>query len=168
MAKQMGGVSLKGEEEALYASKNRGNFKQRTIGISKKNDDKVKSHQGKRSFRSGGASKNGSNNRRFEGKCYNCGKRGHMAKVCWSSKKSLENNAAISNTKEKSEDDWDAEALFTIEEELAVTVTTSEQIDYVNVWIIDSSCRNHMTGPKADDFLSARKISFTMQSMSEI
>ncbi|KAF2323042.1 hypothetical protein GH714_032948 [Hevea brasiliensis] len=33
-------------------------------------------------------------------------------------------------------------------EELALTVTTSEQIDYDNDWIIDSGCSNHMTGDK--------------------
>ncbi|WRX17404.1 zinc finger protein [Theobroma cacao] len=149
MAKQMGGVSFKGKEEAFYASKSRGNFKQHIVGGSKKNDDKVKSHQGKGSFRSGEASKNRSNNKRFEGKCYNCGKRGHMAKVCWSSKKFVENYAAIPNTKEKNEDDWGVEAFFTIaKEELALTVTTSEQINYENDWIVVSGCEIHMTGDK--------------------
>uniref|UniRef100_A0A2N9H8C5 GAG-pre-integrase domain-containing protein n=1 Tax=Fagus sylvatica TaxID=28930 RepID=A0A2N9H8C5_FAGSY len=92
MAKQMGGVSLKGEEEALYTSKTRGTFKRNTGGESKKDGDK-----------------------------------------------------------ENSEDGWDAsfEALFAMEEkELALTVTTPEQIDYKNDWIIDSGCSNHMTGDK--------------------
>ncbi|KAK2973896.1 hypothetical protein RJ640_025605 [Escallonia rubra] len=76
-----------------------------------------------------------------ESECYNCGKKGHMAKVhC------VESNAATSNTKEKSEDDWDAEALFAAEEELALTVTTFDQIDYENDWIVESGCSNHMTG----------------------
>ena len=42
MAKQMGGVSLKGEEEAFYTSKNRGSFKRYTSSRSKADDDKVK------------------------------------------------------------------------------------------------------------------------------
>ncbi|KAL6334508.1 hypothetical protein AAG906_016061 [Vitis piasezkii] len=42
LAKQMGGVSLKGEEEALYAHKGRWNSKQHTVGRTKKNEDKAK------------------------------------------------------------------------------------------------------------------------------
>ncbi|KAE8675571.1 tir-nbs resistance protein [Hibiscus syriacus] len=85
MAKQMGGVSLKGEEEALYTSKSRGTFQRYTV-------------------------------------------------------------VDLKRMKENSEDGWDAEALFaTEEEELAHTVTTPEQIDYKNDWIVDSGCSNHMT-----------------------
>ncbi|KAK3011071.1 hypothetical protein RJ639_010746 [Escallonia herrerae] len=65
MAKQMGGVSLKGEEEALYANKSRGNSKQHTTNGSKRNHDKEKGHQGERSFHSGEASKDHGNNKRF-------------------------------------------------------------------------------------------------------
>ncbi|RVW47434.1 Retrovirus-related Pol polyprotein from transposon TNT 1-94 [Vitis vinifera] len=46
LAKQMGGVSLKGEEEALYAHKGRWNSKQHTVGRTKKNENKAKSSQG--------------------------------------------------------------------------------------------------------------------------
>ncbi|KAK6929040.1 hypothetical protein RJ641_005245 [Dillenia turbinata] len=67
-----------------------------------------------------------------------------MAKACWSKKGSVESNAVTS----KNEDVWDAEAFFATEEELALTVTTSEQIDYEKDWIIDSDCSNHMTGNK--------------------
>ncbi|KAE8706377.1 hypothetical protein F3Y22_tig00110393pilonHSYRG00025 [Hibiscus syriacus] len=94
MAKQIGGVSLKGKEEALYTSKSRGNFQRYTDSESKKDGDK----------------------------CYNCGKMGHMAKDCWTKKKPLESNTATSSSKENSEDGWDAEALFATEEEkLALT-----------------------------------------------
>ncbi|KAE8736454.1 PLAC8 family protein [Hibiscus syriacus] len=115
MAKQMGGVSLKGEEEALYTSKSRGTFQRYTGSGSKKDGDKM----------------------------------GHMAKDCWAKKKLIESNTATSCSKENSEDGWDAEALFvTDEEELALTVTTPERIDYKNDWIVDSGCSNHMTGDK--------------------
>ncbi|KAM1906652.1 hypothetical protein ACFX14_026396 [Malus domestica] len=149
MAKQMGGVSLKGEEEALYTSKSKGTFKRYTGSGSKKDGDKVKSHQGKGSSRPGGASKNRSNSRKFDGECNNCGKMGHMAKDCWTKKGHVESNTATSSSKENSEDGWDAEALFAMkEEELALTVTTQEQIDYKNDSIVDSGCSNHMTGDK--------------------
>ncbi|KAE8673149.1 hypothetical protein F3Y22_tig00111810pilonHSYRG00151 [Hibiscus syriacus] len=115
MAKQMGGVSLKGEEEALYTSKSRGTFQRYTGNGSKKDGDKL----------------------------------GHMAKECWTKKKPVESNTATSCSKENSEDGWDAEALFaTEEEELALTVTTPERIDYKNDWIVDSGYSNHMTGDK--------------------
>ncbi|KAE8671632.1 hypothetical protein F3Y22_tig00111941pilonHSYRG00018 [Hibiscus syriacus] len=149
MAKQMGGVSLKGEEEALYTSKSRDTFQRYTGSRSKKDGDKVKNYQGKGGPHSGGASKNCGNSRKFDGKCYNYGKMGHMAKDCWTKKKPVESNTATSCSKENSEDGLDAEALFaTEEEELALTVTTPERIDYKNDWIIDSGCSNHMTGDK--------------------
>ncbi|KAL4352591.1 hypothetical protein GQ457_06G020380 [Hibiscus cannabinus] len=138
LAKQMGGVSLKNEEEALYASKGKRNFKQRKSGGSNRN-------QGEESSREWGVYKNHDNNKRFEGKCYNCGKKGHMAKACWSKKKSVESNVVTSN----SEEEWDAEAFFAVEEEeLALTTTMSDKIDYENDWIVDSGCSNHMTGDK--------------------
>ncbi|KAE8669328.1 tir-nbs resistance protein [Hibiscus syriacus] len=149
MVKQMGGVSLKGEEEALYTSKSRDTFQRYTGSGSKKDGDKVKNYQGKGGPHSGGASKNRGKSRKFDGKCYNCGKMGHMAKDCWTKKKPVESNTATSCSKENSEDGWDAEALFATEEEdLALTVTTPERIDYKNDWIVDSGCSNHMTGDK--------------------
>ncbi|GMQ06891.1 hypothetical protein CsSME_00051311 [Camellia sinensis var. sinensis] len=114
LAKQMGGVSLKGEEEALYAYKGRWNAKQHTVGKTKKNEDKEKSNQGERSTRVEGDSKNPGTKKKFEGKCYNCGKKGHKAKDCWS-KKGLASFVAI--------------------EELSFTAITSEQIDYEKDWI---------------------------------
>ncbi|KAE8732274.1 hypothetical protein F3Y22_tig00002237pilonHSYRG01326 [Hibiscus syriacus] len=105
MAKQMGGVSLKGEEEALYTSKSRGTFQRYTGNGSKKDGDKVKNYQGNGGPHSGGASKNRGNSRKFDGKCYNCGKMGHMEKDCWTKKKPVESNTATSCSKENSEDD---------------------------------------------------------------
>ena len=142
LAKQMGGVSLKGEEEALYAHKGKWNSKQHTVGRTKKNEDKAKSNQGERSTCVEGDSKNRGTRKKFEGKFYNCGKKGHMAKDCWSKKGLVESNVATSKT----EDEWDARASFAAIEESTFTATTSEQIDYEKDWIIDSGCSNHMTG----------------------
>ncbi|RVW91817.1 Retrovirus-related Pol polyprotein from transposon TNT 1-94 [Vitis vinifera] len=83
LAKQMGGVSLKGEEEALYAHK---------------------------------------------GKCYNCGKKGHMAKDCWSKKGLVESNAATS----ESEDEWDAQAFFVATGE-STFIATTKAVGFVGV-----------------------------------
>lgn len=49
LTKQMEGISLKGEEKALYTCKNKGNSRQHTAGWSKKNNEKVKYHQRKES-----------------------------------------------------------------------------------------------------------------------
>jgi len=96
-----------------------------------------------------GGWKNQSNNKKFKGKCYNCGKKGHMEKFYTLQEKFMESNAVTS----KIEDEWDAEALFVIEEEedddeLALTAILSDQINYEKDWIVDSGCSNHMTGDK--------------------
>ncbi|KAH9726925.1 hypothetical protein KPL70_008466 [Citrus sinensis] len=149
MAKKIGGVSLKGEEEALYTNQSRSGLRQHNKGGSRKTGEQIKSHQGGNGSRPGGASKNRDSNRKFDGECYNCGKKGHMKRDCWSKKKSTESNIATSSSKEDSEDSWDAEALLAMEEEeLALTVTTLEKINYENDWIVDSGCSNHMTGDR--------------------
>ncbi|XP_015169873.1 uncharacterized protein [Solanum tuberosum] len=71
MAKKMAGPSIKNEEEALYTNKRR-NIKQATGGFKKKH------FQGDENFCSRGVSKNEKNDRKFEGKCYNCGKKGDI------------------------------------------------------------------------------------------
>nr|KAJ0195607.1 hypothetical protein LSAT_V11C700366260 [Lactuca sativa] len=52
--------------------------------------------------------------RMIEGNYNNCGKWGHMSKDCWSKKKYVESNVVTS--KKEIEDEWDAEALYVIEE----------------------------------------------------
>ncbi|KAL0405348.1 UNVERIFIED_CONTAM: hypothetical protein Slati_3848700 [Sesamum latifolium] len=79
LAKQMRGVSLKNDEEVLCANKGRKNSK---AGGLKRSDDKTRGSQSERSTCTVGGSKNHSNAKKFEGKCYNCGKKGHMARDC--------------------------------------------------------------------------------------
>lgn len=38
-----------------------------------------------------------------------------MTRDCWSNKKHAESNAVVSNSKEKSEDEWDAETSLALE-----------------------------------------------------
>lgn len=71
----------------------------------------ARSHHGGESVRVGGASQNQDDGKKFLGKCYNCGKGGHMVKDCWSKKKTIESNVATSN----SEEEWDADAFFAVE-----------------------------------------------------
>ncbi len=97
------------------------------------------SSRGEGSARAGG---DRGKNKKFEGKCYNCGKIGHKLSSCWSRKKTMESNTATF----KYEEEWYVEADFVTEgEENASTTMTSNQIDYKNDWIIDSGCSNHIT-----------------------
>ncbi|KAL0402267.1 UNVERIFIED_CONTAM: hypothetical protein Slati_4256600 [Sesamum latifolium] len=112
---------------------------------SKRSDDKTRGHQSERSTRTAGGSKNHNNAKKFEGKCYHCGKKGHMARNCWSKKNVAESNIVTSKT----DDEWDFEASFAADEdELAFAAIISNQINYESDWIIDSGCSNHMTGDK--------------------
>ncbi|KAL0433715.1 UNVERIFIED_CONTAM: hypothetical protein Slati_2705800 [Sesamum latifolium] len=93
----------------------------------RKSDDKAKDHQRKRSTRTARGSKNHGNIKKFEEKCYSCGKKGHMAKDCWSKKNVTESNIVTSKTK----DTKDFEASFAADEdESAFAATLSNQINY--------------------------------------
>ncbi|KAF9665540.1 hypothetical protein SADUNF_Sadunf16G0133600 [Salix dunnii] len=81
LTKQIGGTSLKSEEEALYVNKGSGNFKRYGNGVFKRHNDKMKNHQGAGSIHAMGGWKNQSYNRKFKGKCYNYGKKGHMERI---------------------------------------------------------------------------------------
>nr|GMC49313.1 Retrovirus-related Pol polyprotein from transposon TNT 1-94 [Ipomoea batatas] len=144
LAKQMGGASLKKEEEALYVKKDRRNTKQHSSGGSNRNDDETRGHQNGRNNRGSGSSKSQSRGKRFNGQCFVCNKKRHMAKDCWHRKKVVESNAA---TSKKDEEEWDAEVSYVSNKsEQALTATTLKHVDYGNDWIVDSGCSNHMTG----------------------
>ncbi|XVE73282.1 hypothetical protein DITRI_Ditri11bG0105000 [Diplodiscus trichospermus] len=72
-----------------------------------------------------------------------------MAKNYWFKKKTIESNTVTSNTGRKSDDEWDIEASFAMEEEeLALIATVPGPIDYNNDWRVDSGYSNHMTKDK--------------------
>ncbi|KAK2967198.1 hypothetical protein RJ640_022454 [Escallonia rubra] len=127
----------------LVESFSKNDFRQHGAGGSKKNDDDTGGRQSEWSTRGWGGSKSQSRGKKFEGRCFNCKKKGHMAKECRLKKKGVESNVATS----KVEEEWDAEAFFAGEEEdLAFTAITSNRINYEKDWIVDSGCSNHMTG----------------------
>nr|KAJ0195158.1 hypothetical protein LSAT_V11C700350190 [Lactuca sativa] len=113
VAKQMGGITLKSEEEALYISKSQRNFKP-PIKERYKNADKGKNQQvTSQPWRSQKTDNKSPWGRRFECHYNNYGKWGHISKDCWSKKKFIESN--LMTSKKEVEDEWDAEALWVIE-----------------------------------------------------
>ncbi|KAL0355864.1 UNVERIFIED_CONTAM: hypothetical protein Sradi_4033300 [Sesamum radiatum] len=105
------------------------------VDRSKKSDDKARGHQSERSTRTTRGLKNHGNAKKFEEKCYNCGKNGHIVRDCWSKKNIAESNIVTSKTEEK----WDFESSFAADEEkLAFAAIISNQINYESDWIVDS------------------------------
>jgi hypothetical protein len=119
LAKQMTGVSLKLEEEALFSSRRTG----RPDRKSRSKPEGRSSWQQKskeKSNPSGGARYTRKNDRQPKersDKCYNYGKKGHYARDCRSKKKGQGNMATSRDHHDKksredgsNEDDWDVEA----------------------------------------------------------
>ncbi|GAA0166020.1 hypothetical protein LIER_21273 [Lithospermum erythrorhizon] len=91
---------------------------------------------------------------------YNCGKRGHYAKNCWPKK--FKGNIVTSFKNESpTEEDWDLETSFFVEEvdvvdvqgkdlveEYALSTICEYSCDLKNDEIIDSGCSNHIIGEK--------------------
>ncbi|KAI3816801.1 hypothetical protein L1987_16506 [Smallanthus sonchifolius] len=117
LAKQMGGLTthseVKKEAEALYAERTKSKYRQgRNSGGSNRHQEKIRSHE--HSERKPGESDKGEpsgewksfkSGKRFPFKCYNCGRRGHVAKNCRSTRNE-ESNVATA----REEEGWDAEA----------------------------------------------------------
>jgi len=95
-------------------------------------------------------------------RCINCGKKGHFARDCKSSQ--VEGNV-VTFTNNDSEEEWNFQASFAIEEndqaldvevptsclgklkqETAFVMTSNKSINYHDDWIMDSGCSNHMIG----------------------
>ena len=163
LIKQVAGVSIKNEEEALFSNKRQS----RSRGQHVDKDNNSKKWQNK-SNQAGGADQSRGNGKR-QGKphnfeCYNCGKKGHFARDCRFKKKAVKGNTTTSSNQKSSEDEWDMEASFAVvegsrdavtigvavikNEELALAISAPSMIDYTKSWIVDSGCSNHMIGDK--------------------
>nr|KYP49539.1 Retrovirus-related Pol polyprotein from transposon TNT 1-94 [Cajanus cajan] len=106
--------------------------------------------------------------RRKDGRCYNCGKKGHYVRECWARK---EEGNTVTLKQDENKEEWDVHASYAVKEsrrdegveivascmdelvEESTLVTVSEAINYDDDWIVDSGCSNHMTGDKGK-FLS--------------
>ncbi|GMJ06793.1 hypothetical protein HRI_004348500 [Hibiscus trionum] len=152
LAKQMSEVIIKYEEEALFTSKRKG--MPRRQGMAKEmRIQRDTFHPRDRSNSSGGARRgkedyhqqDEENDRRQNGECFNCGRKGHFARYCILPKrKTFQGNMATTKEDESevmldafiNEEEWDAEAGFFVEEylkdvqESSLVATTESKIDY--------------------------------------
>ncbi|KAK1406718.1 hypothetical protein QVD17_38326 [Tagetes erecta] len=145
------GSSSKSEVEALFVGKGKGRFRAGQSQGSSRLREKNKSHEQHERNNKETEKKDTGNGRpsrpfgrRFPHNCYNCGRRGHMAKNCRSPPMEESNVATTQN-----EEGWDAEAFVAQTEEVyAFTATTERKGNRLDEWIVDSGCSNHMTGDK--------------------
>jgi hypothetical protein len=173
MIKQMVGVSLKSEEEALFSGKNIGRPKGTfNVGSKKRNNENINRKYEKSPQEQGAQECCDNNEQRSTGyknsnlKCFNYGKMGHFARDYQFKRKTAQGNTtAFTNQEGDSEEEWDAEASFSMiepikeeematasiveeDKEMALAVANPEQVNYREDWIVDSGCSNHMTGDK--------------------
>lgn len=116
--KQMAGVSLKNEEEALFTNKRRGKSRGHSARVKSQTEGGPKGQQERSSHTGGahqGSNKDEQRSRRRNVECYCCGKKGHYARDCRFKKKSVEGNAATSSShQDNSEEEWDLQTSFAV------------------------------------------------------
>nr|KAJ0210601.1 hypothetical protein LSAT_V11C400160610 [Lactuca sativa] len=149
LAKQMLNISVKAEDEALYVERSKGKYKANSNQGQKKNYDKHKwnerrNHDNEKGEKSVEKQKSYRSNKKFPFKCYNYGKKGHMARNC-PQQRMEEGNAATAQEEEA----WDDEARFAQDEHaMALATTTETSKNKLDEWVVDSGCSNHMTRDK--------------------
>lgn len=88
-------------------------------------------------------------NKKFQGKCHKCGKKGHMQKDCWSkSEKSASSEEKKTNEKSKDQKE---------ETSLSIPASSAFKINKENRIIADSGANVHLTG-NMEWFSSLRKL----------
>ena len=171
---QKSGGSVKDEEKALFGNKKSNKGGDKTSESSNHHGKSNRKPRGYRrgprrgGFHRGGAREDKQQDEKVQGRrevvCYNCKKKGHFARNCWS--KSVEGNSATSAEHEsRSEKEWDLQASYAMEEssfaqeldhedrafdmevkfsnnaeqkEAALVMTNDKVINYKDDWVIDS------------------------------
>lgn len=125
LAKEMGRITLKeqDEEEALFVGRKKSPLRagKEMWTRSERWCPKESSYSGEAQRRREEDQDELIEERRKRGECFNCGKKGHLARYCWSPKKHSEGNvatAANATVKENpSDEEWDAEAAIYMEDD---------------------------------------------------
>ncbi|XP_074282575.1 uncharacterized protein LOC141607116 [Silene latifolia] len=155
------------EFENIHTGGGKRNSESSSQGGSNRKSEGFRKGQGRGGFQRGGARQDRQPDQqrgqvRPNVVCYNCSKKGHYARDCWS--KPAEGNVTTSNEHKNNEVEWDVQALYSVEQEgsskksivhesMALVAESDNLINYKDNWIIDSGCSNHTTEDK-EKFLS--------------